>query len=119
MQRPKTVALALLVGALLAGFALGYGVAWARKASEGSGRDQRMRSSLARDLALSADQRRVMDSILDERNARMSVVVKPVQPQLDSLTLGARAAIRATLDPEQQLRFDAYVARQDSARSTK
>lgn len=112
MQRPKLVAIVLLLGALAGGFGLGYGVARARP--DNGRRD--VRDRLAADLELASDQRRRMDSILDARDARMNEVLRPVRPQTDSLMQHARAAIRATLTPEQQRRFDAYLARQDRRR---
>lgn len=120
MQRPKYVAISLLAGALLVGGMLGVGVSRARADQAAGACDHpRMRGRLASDLGLTDDQRRTVDSLLDVRNDRIGEAIRPIRPSMDSIYADARIAIRAGLTAEQQLRYDVYLARMDSARSNK
>ena len=111
MQRSKSLALLVLVSALLVGYALGFA------ADRASVRDRlaprwdprAMRAELHAALGLSAAQRVVVDSILDRRNERIETLLAPIKPQLDAVKDSARAQIRHHLSPEQQGKYDEIV----------
>lgn len=115
MTRPKSVALAFLVGAFLVGGLLGFTmdrlIVRNQVCDQGS-----MRTRLAEDLSLTSQQRAVVDSVLDLRNARMDVVTEPLRPQLDSLMWQARDDIRAILTPTQRAKYEEKI-RESDARS--
>ncbi len=127
MERSKQLAALFLAGVFGAGFALG--LTWERVgmtlgarpagaavATAGpravSGRSGRgALDSFASELALTAEQRAAVDSILDERHRIMDSLVAPVRPQLEAARESARAQIRRRLSEDQQARFDRYLVR--------
>lgn len=118
MTRPKSVALALLLGALLVGGLLGFTAdrLVLREKSCENWDQRRLRTRLAEDLALTERQRMAVDSILDLRNRRINEVVAPVRPQMDSLMGEARDDIRTLLTPAQRTKFEEKVRDSDRAR---
>ncbi len=109
MTRTKGMALALYLLAMAAGAAAGVSVdRWMlreRLVSEWA--DPRaMRTKLADDLKMTADQRAKLDTILDARNMRFDELMAPMRPMLDSVTVSARQQIRDLLTPEQQTVYD-------------
>lgn len=115
MTRPKSVALALLLGALLVGGLLGFTVDRLILQDRISDKlDQRgLRTRLAQDLSLTVTQRAAVDSILDMRNKRIDEVVAPVRPQMDSVMELAREEIRALLTADQRTKFEQKVRASD------
>jgi Spy/CpxP family protein refolding chaperone len=104
MQRSKQQALMFLLGAILVGGVLGFSadrVLGHDKAKHWAGRNR-----MYDDLALSESQRSTMDSLLDERNCQISVVMKPVRPQLDSIKKVAHQQVLQILTPEQQAKLE-------------
>lgn len=111
MQRSKWYALLFLVGAFVAGAAVG--VAGDRTVEHkaphrGGGLDR-----MARELNLTAAQRTAFDSILENRRKQMRELFAPIRPQLDSLTAisekmrdSTHEQLRKVLTPEQQVKFD-------------
>jgi HlyD family secretion protein len=101
------------------------GAAPAAGAGQGGGRGgslREMRATLVRDLALTTEQQTKLDAILDE--ARQAFAAARAQGGGDDAGGGSqrrrarsevREKTRAILTPEQQKRFDATVAAQDSA----
>lgn len=118
MTRPKSVALAFLLGALLVGGLLGFTadrLVLRDKTCE-HWDQRRLRTQLAEDLALTEGQRVAVDSILNLRNRRINEVVAPVRPQMDSLMGEARDDIRTLLTPAQRAKFEEKVRESDRAR---
>lgn len=119
IQRTKAQAILFLLGAVIVGAALGV---TANRALGDRDQAQDVRSSRARladRLELTSAQRRMLDSVLDERNERMKELLAPVRPRLDSLRLAARVVIRRQLSADQQLRWDDVLLElsRDSART--
>jgi len=119
IQRTKAQAVVFLLGAVLVGAALGFA---GNRAFGERDQPQDVRSSRARladRLELTSAQRRMLDSVLDERNERMKELLAPVRPRLDSLRFAARAVIRKQLSADQQLRWDEVLLElsRDSART--
>lgn len=114
MQRSKNLAVMFLLGAALAGGALGFTADRVMVSSRPSHKDQRaMRDRMAEDLELTPMQRAAFDSILDERHRQLVEVMKPVRPRIDSIRLNFRGQLARQLSPEQQARFYALVAEMD------
>ena len=114
MQPSKNLAVMFLLGAVLVGGALGF------TADRVMMRDHltRPRVSLADRLQLAAAQRARLDSILDDRHRRYSIVMSTVRPTLDSIKLQTRDEIRLILTAPQRLEFEKLVAEmRDSSRS--
>ena len=119
IQRTKAQAIFFLLGAVLVGGALGF---TANRAMEHrvAPKDQKTtRAELADRLQLSPEQRRMLDSVLDDRNEKMKVILAPVSPQLDSVRLTARGVIRGRLSAVQQAKWDQVLLEmsKDSART--
>ena len=115
MNSTKGYALMFLLGAFLAGGALGFSADRAFRA--GHGHDARgpraYRQRMAEELNLTAAQQRSVDSLIEQKHRQIVALYKPVKPQLDSIALLARvvsdsthAQIKRLLDPKQQRKLD-------------
>lgn len=115
MQRSKQQAMMFLLGAVLVGGALGF-MADRVTGSERQ-RSWAPRQRMYDDLELSETQRVTMDSLLDEQNCQIGVVMKPVRPRLDSIRGAARQQMTSILTQEQVAKLEtrrAEMARRDS-----
>lgn len=136
MQRSKGFAMIFLLGAFLAGIAIG--VTGDRAFEHNRPGRHGPRSPLdrmAHDLDLNAAQRASFDSILENSRKQMRQLFDPIRPKMDSLMAlnklmrdSTHAQLRRLLTPEQQVKFDKMHAeamkheaesraRHDSARS--
>ncbi len=114
MQRSKWFALIFLVGAFIAGAAIGYTADRAiRHDRPGRHGPRSSLDRMARDLDLSAAQRASFDSILEARRKQMRQLFDPIRPQMDSLMAIGKAMgdttheqLRRILTPEQRVKFD-------------
>lgn len=126
MQSSKGYAMIFLLGAFVAGGALGF---TADRMLQNSARDLRgrenFRARMAEDLHLNASQKTAIDSLMLERHRQIVALFKPVRPELDSINAAARAVsdstheqIKRLLTPEQQVTFDKMrdAARKDMER---
>lgn len=115
MRRTNGLAVAFFIAAFAAGAAVG--VVTDRAISREQWGDQRaMRTRLADDLGMSAEQRASLDTILDDRNRQYDSLMAPVRPGLDSLGALARQRIRQLLTPEQQATYDQMLREREEAR---
>jgi len=73
--------------------------------------------AMRRDLNLSDEQANAVRAILDETRNEYRALRAELRPRFEEPRLKARARIRALLTPEQQQKFDAIVAQQDSRRA--
>jgi hypothetical protein len=108
MQQSKNLAITFLLGAVLVGGALGFTadrVMMRDRIARQPGRVQ-----LADQLELDVTQRGRLDSILDDRNRHMGIVMAPVRPALDSIKERAREEIRSMLNPAQRVEFEKVLA---------
>ncbi|MDQ6870614.1 MAG: hypothetical protein M3037_01215 [Gemmatimonadota bacterium] len=126
MDRSKGYALMFLLGAFIAGGALGFTADRAMRG--GHGRDMRdaraFRQRLAEELNLTPQQRTSVDSLLEQKHRQIVALYKPVKPQLDSIASLARvvsdsthAQIKRLLNADQQAKLDKMraAARKDLA----
>jgi Spy/CpxP family protein refolding chaperone len=120
MERSKGYALMFLLGAFLAGGALGFAAA---EIGDGRGRELRgggggggggnYSKRMAKELDLTPSQQASIDSLMDEKKRQIVELYRPVKPQLDSLAVASRvisdsthAQIKRLLNPEQQAKLD-------------
>ena len=104
-----------LLGALLAGGVLGFTADRMMNGRHNRSADIRaLRASFARRLDLTAAQKAVVDSILDDRNRQMMELLKPQRPTMDSIRLRARAQIRRILSPAQIVEYEAVIKEQQA-----
>ena len=126
MERSKGYALMFLLGAFVAGGALGFTADRVMDAKHGPGdRSSRgYRQRMADELKLTPKQQTSIDSLIEQRHRQIIALYKPVQPQLDSIAVVARqvsdsthAQIKKLLDPGQQQKLDRMreAARKDLA----
>ncbi len=126
MRNSKGYALMFLVGAFIAGGALGF---TADRIVHSPERDVRgredFRTRMAEELNLTPTQKTAIDSLMTERHRQIVALFKPVRPQLDSIGAAARAVsdstheqIKRLLNPKQQVEFDKMrdAARKDMER---
>ncbi len=102
-----------LLGAFLTGGAVGFAAdrAVARSTPATRFDDKAARDEVAKQLNLSADQRRVIDSVMDWRRARSREIMQQYRPTLDSIRDSARVLMRTVLDATQQSQFTALIER--------
>lgn len=115
MQKSKGYALLFLLGALIAGAALGFTAS--RMIDSGKphrGGEHGNWKRMNEELGLTPAQGKAIDSLMDRRREQMRELFKPLKPQLDSLrTVGRRlgdsthAEVRRLLTPAQQVKWDA------------
>ena len=119
MERSKGYALMFLLGAFLAGGALGFTANRVMDGDEGHGRrgggarGGNFRERMAKELELTPSQQASVDSLMDQKRNQIVALYRPVKPQLDSLALASRvisdsthAQIKRLLNPEQQAKLE-------------
>lgn len=115
MERSKGYAMMFLLGAFVAGGALGFTAD--RVIDTKHGREARgshaYRQRMAEELKLSPRQQASIDSLIEQKHRQIVALYKPVKPQLDSIAILARdvsdsthAQIKKLLDPEQAQKLD-------------
>ena len=115
MQRSKGLAVIFLIGAFMAGGALGYAAGHRMDGRHGiRGGRENMSARIARELNLSPAQRTSLDSLMERRREQIRLVYRPIRPQLDSLEKVGRAIsdsthaqVRRILTADQQVKWDA------------
>jgi Spy/CpxP family protein refolding chaperone len=118
MQRSKSIALLFLIGAFIAGIAIGFAADRAMTHDRrGRHKPRSQVERMARDLDLTAVQRAAVDSIIDGRRKQMRQLFAPIRPQMDSLmALGkvigdsTHEQLRRVLTTEQRVKFDSMHA---------
>ncbi len=120
MQRSKSYALMFLLGAFIAGGAMGFTadrvISRDKPNHRGGGRPSMSR--MAKELDLTAAQRVQFDSIMSNRRRQMHEQFKPFQPQMDSmakigktLSDSTHEQMKRVLTPPQQVKLEAMRAR--------
>ena len=104
MQRSKQQAMMFLLGAVLVGGVLGFSAD--RVFGHDPSKHWARRQAFYDDLGLSQAQRSTMDSLLDDRNCQINVVMKPVKPQLDSIRQAANQQVLQLLTPAQREKLE-------------
>lgn len=115
MERSKGYALMFLLGAFIAGGALGLTAD--RVIDSGHRRDMRgpraSRQKMAEELKLTPQQQASIDSLMEQKRQQIVALYKPVKPQLDSIAVAARvvsdsthAQIKRLLNADQQTKLD-------------
>ncbi len=125
MNRSKGYALMFLLGAFIAGGALGFSADRAMRGGHGRERGARAyRQRMAEELDLTPRQQAAMDSLIEQKHRQIMALYKPLRPQLDSTAVLARvvsdsthAQIKRLLNPDQQVKLDKMraAARRDLA----
>ena len=115
----RLLALAFALGALAGGAATMLADRGNHR-SDGHGSDGREGyvARLREELGLSAGQQEVINGVLRRHEPVMDSMFRAIRaehPELDLQRLAARQEIRATLTPEQATKYDAMLARRDSA----
>jgi len=115
MERSKGYAVMFLLGAFVAGGALGFTAD--RMIDTKHGREMRgprpLRQRMAEELRLTPAQQASVDSLIEQKHRQIVALYKPVKPQLDSIAVLARvvsdsthAQIKRLLNPDQQVKLD-------------
>ncbi len=115
MERSKGYAMMFLLGAFVAGGALGFSadrVMGAKHGHEMRG-PHAYRQRMAEELKLTPGQQASVDSLIEQKHRQIVALYKPLKPQLDSIAVLARvvsdsthAQIKRLLNPEQQVKLD-------------
>ena len=114
MQRSKSFALMFLLGAFIAGIAVGV---TADRVFSRDGHDRRTSQSgldhMSKELGLNPTQRTQVDSIMTRRRLQMRELFKPLRPQIDSiqkigkvLSDSTHEQLKRVLTPEQGKKLD-------------
>lgn len=126
MDRTKGYALMFLLGAFLAGGALGFSADRVIRAEHGRGfpGSRAYRQRMAEELKLTKQQQTSVDSLIEQKHRQIIALYKPVKPQLDSIAVLAHvvsdsthAQIKRLLNPDQQVKLEEMraAARRDLA----
>lgn len=120
MQQTKLVAALVIIGAFVAGGAIGVAGDRALRPDSHAGGPVDSRTfwdRTATEWGLSQAQRTVVDSLMDAQHKKMSALYKPLRPTIDSVDALARIIsdstqnqLRLVLTPEQQKKLDAMRA---------
>ncbi len=115
----RLLALAFALGGLVGGAATMLADRGNHRAPEhgGDGREGYV-LRLSEELGLKADQRDVINGVLRRHEPVMDSMFRAIRaehPELDRQRMAVRQEIRATLTPEQATKYDAMLARRDSA----
>lgn len=120
MQQTKLAAALVIIGAFVAGGAIGVAGDRALRPDVHPGGSVSSRSfwdRTATDWGLSEGQRAAIDSLMDEQHEKMSALYRPLRPTIDSVDAIARKIsdstqdrLRLVLTPEQQKKLDAMRA---------
>ena len=113
MDRPKQQAIMFLLGAILVGGVLGFSAD--RFIGRGPRHGWPQRTNMYDDIGATDKQRVSLDSLFDDAQCHIEILLRPVQPSLDSIHKNARLQMRALMTPEQRAKLDARVSA-DSAR---
>lgn len=126
MERSKGYAVMFLLGAFIAGGALGFTAD--RVMDSKHGREMRgsraYRQRMAEELKLTPQQQASVDSLIEQKHRQIVALYKPVKPQLDSIAVLARVVsdstheqIKRLLNPDQAAKLDKLraAARKDLA----
>ena len=127
MEKSKGYAMMFLLGAFLAGGALGFTAD--RVMDTKHGRELRNpranRQRMAEELKLTPQQQASVDSLIEQKHRQIVTLYKPIRPQLDSLAVQSRVVsdstheqIKRLLNPEQQAKLEKMrsAARHDLAK---
>jgi Spy/CpxP family protein refolding chaperone len=120
MQQTKLAAALVIIGAFVAGAAIG--IAGDRALGPdghngGQGDSRSFWDRTATEWGLSPTQRATVDSLMDAQHRKISALYRPLRPVIDSVDSLARTisdstqnALRAALTPDQQKKLDAMRA---------
>lgn len=101
-----------LLGAFLAGSAMGYAADRTFTTDRGSGRpytERSMRDELQQKLKLTAAQRAILDSAYDWRRSRFDEIMNPIRIQMDAVRDTTRQRVLASLDSAQRATYQAII----------
>jgi len=115
----RLLALAFALGALAGGAAIMVAERGNHHPEARAGGRQGYLTMLKDELGLSAGQEKAVTDVLDRHEPVMDSIWRTVRPQFDAERQAARRDIRAVLTAEQVAKFDAMMARRDSAHRAK
>lgn len=76
----------------------------------------RMRDRLIRELTLTPQQRTQVETIMQNSHQKMDVVYAQANDQMEDIRKATRTQIRLLLTPEQQTKFDQWIAKHQGKR---
>ena len=115
MERSKGYAVMFLLGAFVAGGALGFTADRVMDAHHGRvlRGPRAYRQRMAEELNLTPKQQTSIDSLIEQKHRQIVALYKPVKPQLDSIAVLTRivsdsthSQIKRLLNPDQQVKLD-------------
>jgi Spy/CpxP family protein refolding chaperone len=126
-DRAKRKAILLVVVVFLLGCAVGaMGMrVWAQRVygrlmeAHGHRSHTEFVGEMTRELQLTSDQQKQLQSILDDTRKRYREIYEQVRPEYEATRQQARDRIRAMLTPEQLPKFEEFVRRIDEQRKKK
>ena len=82
-------------------------------------RSRRIRTSdVVKQIDMSEEQRKLLNSVLEESRQRMVELNRSIRPELSKIRQESRDKMRQILTDEQRLQFDQLIAQRDSLRYT-
>ena len=118
MDRSKGYAMMFLLGAFIAGGALGFTADRVMDAKREHARGPRAyRQRMAEELKLNPQQQAAIDSLIEQKHRQIVALYKPVQPQLDSIAKLARVVSDSTHEQIKRLLTAEQGAKLDKMRA--
>jgi len=118
MDRSKGYAVMFLLGAFIAGGALGFSADRVMDAKREHAHGTRAyRQRMADELKLSPKQQAAIDSLIEQKHRQIVALYKPMQPQLDSVAKLARVVSDSTHEQIKRLLNADQAAKLDQMRA--
>ena len=118
MDRSKGYAVMFLLGAFIAGGALGFSADRVMDAKrEHSHGPRAYRQRMADELKLTPQQQSAIDSLIEQKHRQIVALYKPMQPQLDSVAKLARVVSDSTHEQIKRLLNSEQAAKLDQMRA--
>jgi Spy/CpxP family protein refolding chaperone len=107
------VALVFLLGIAIGGLGTHF---WGGRFFGGRADHPRIVEALTRELGLTSDQKKQLESIIEDTRTKFQTIYEQESPLYDQARKDGRDRIRAILTPEQRPKFEEFVRRLDEDR---
>jgi Spy/CpxP family protein refolding chaperone len=107
------VVLVFLLGIAIGGLGTHF---WGGRVFGGRGDHPRIVEGLTRELGLTPDQKKQLESIIEDTRTKFQTIYEQERPLYDQARKDGRDRIRAILTPEQRPKFEEFVRRLDEDR---
>ena len=112
----RSQAYLIIVGAFILGVVTGSLLMNLVAANTSVPKKATMIEELTEELKLSPEQQRRVDDIFKDSRLQGKEVYKTIQPKMDDIRAQTKAKVKALLDANQQIRYEAWTLQKDAER---